>query len=364
MHRLLTAAIVLLAALVRPALASAPTEIPALPHLGAEVQRTSVSGLSSGGFMAVQYAVAFSETTIGAGIVAGGPYGCAAYGASQAGGPLALRRAGECMKGQDVTAPGIAALLDKYREMGLIDAPQAISRQRLYLFHGARDSVVSAATMDALDAFYRTRIKGAGNLLYVRSIKAGHAFLSDDLGDDCAVPTAAPYISRCRNGASIYDQPEAILRHIFRRLRPKAKTLSSTPQPFDQRPFRRGQSSLDDTGYLYVPAPCRAAGAKCVVHVVFHGCLQGARGTGTVAGVGDAIYGRLGYNEWADSNHIIVLYPQVIPSAAAPFNPMGCWDWWGYDGAMKGLFATFPTREGTQLSAVHAMVEELAKTSR
>jgi len=48
-----------------------------LPALGADPGRVSVSGLSSGGFMAVQYDVAFSASTIGAGIVAGGPYNCA-----------------------------------------------------------------------------------------------------------------------------------------------------------------------------------------------------------------------------------------------------------------------------------------------
>ena len=37
---------------------------------------TSISGLSSGGYMAVQFHVAFSETLRGAGITAGGMVGC------------------------------------------------------------------------------------------------------------------------------------------------------------------------------------------------------------------------------------------------------------------------------------------------
>ena len=44
-----------------------------LPALGADAGRISVSGFSSGGFMAVQYDVAFSASTIGVGVVAGGP---------------------------------------------------------------------------------------------------------------------------------------------------------------------------------------------------------------------------------------------------------------------------------------------------
>ncbi|RYH05980.1 depolymerase, partial [Tropicimonas sp. IMCC6043] len=55
---------------------SAATADP-LPTLNLDAQATTVSGLSSGAFMAVQLQVAFSTTIGGAGIVAGGPFGCA-----------------------------------------------------------------------------------------------------------------------------------------------------------------------------------------------------------------------------------------------------------------------------------------------
>ena len=41
-------------------------------------QQTSVSGLSFGAFMAVQLQVDYSDSIIGAGVVAGGPYYCVA----------------------------------------------------------------------------------------------------------------------------------------------------------------------------------------------------------------------------------------------------------------------------------------------
>ena len=50
----------------------------ALPAYGADPKQTSVSGLSSGAFMAVQLQVAYSASIVGAGVVAGGPYYCAA----------------------------------------------------------------------------------------------------------------------------------------------------------------------------------------------------------------------------------------------------------------------------------------------
>lgn len=49
-----------------------------LPSYNADPKSVSVSGLSSGGFMAVQLGVAYSGTfQTGFGVFAGGPYDCA-----------------------------------------------------------------------------------------------------------------------------------------------------------------------------------------------------------------------------------------------------------------------------------------------
>jgi len=67
-----------------------------LPVLNLDLKQTSVSGISSGGYMAVQFAVAHSEIVSGIGVFAGGPYRCAADGVAQALGP--------CMQGAPDTA--------------------------------------------------------------------------------------------------------------------------------------------------------------------------------------------------------------------------------------------------------------------
>lgn len=36
-----------------------------------------------------------------------------------------------------------------------------------------------------------------------------------------------------------------------------------------------------------------------------------------------------GYNEWADANNIVVLYPQARTANLGFANPQGCWDFWG-----------------------------------
>ena len=48
-----------------------------LPALDAKIDETSVSGISSGAYMAGQFQIAHSRLVTGAAIIAGGPYGCA-----------------------------------------------------------------------------------------------------------------------------------------------------------------------------------------------------------------------------------------------------------------------------------------------
>jgi poly(3-hydroxybutyrate) depolymerase len=110
-------------------------------------------------------------------------------------------------------------------------------------------------------------------------------------------------------------------------------------------PGAGGTLSLADTGYAYVPASC-AGGETCKVHVVFHGCKQ------TPDDVQEQYVEHTGYNRWADSNGIIVLYPEAKHDTVA--NPNGCWDWWGYSGA------GYATKSGPQMAAVRAMLDRLA----
>jgi poly(3-hydroxybutyrate) depolymerase len=314
---------------------AAPAAGRKLPALAADPAKVSISGLSSGAFMAVQYDVAFSASTMGVGVVAGGPYNCVYV---NFGGIYTCMRGAPSGQASYSAAAGFAAL-------DQVDPVNNIARQKVYLFSGTKDPVVKQSVMDAVRDFYLAANVPSANLKYVNGFAAGHAFISDDFGNVCDV-TTAPFVNECPDGGALYDQPEAVLTQIYGTLQPKAATLSSTPIAFDQTKFAGALSGMAPLGYVYVPADCQNGAVKCGVHVVFHGCAQGAEQ------VGDAVYGKLGYNEWADTNGIIVLYPQVNKSVA-PFNPQGCWDWWGYSGL------NFQTKGGPQLSAVNAMVRAL-----
>lgn len=339
MHRQLTRCVLaMLAAALLAAAARTALAAPALAALQANPGKTSVSGLSSGGFMAVQYGVAFSASVKGVGVIAGGPYNCA---------NLEFGIARACISGHPSGASSWSAA-QGFSALGQIDPAQGIARQRVYVFGGTQDNVVSPQVVAATRDFYRAAGVPADDLAFVDQVPAGHAFVVPAFGNTCG-RNAAPFIERCELGGEAYDQPLQILRHIYGPLKPAASTLSTSPQPFDQREFARAATSLDPTGFVYIPAACASDSRDCAVHVVFHGCRQGHES------VGDDVYAHAGFNRWADSNRIIVLYPQVMKSRLLPFNPRGCWDWWGffYTGP------AFMVRDGAQLSAVKRMVDRL-----
>lgn len=310
----------------------------ALPSLGADPSKTSVSGLSSGAFMAVQYQVAFSGSVIGTGVIAGGPYYCAAG---------SLINAGICMGQVPFLPPNPALLLlaaEGFAETGQIDPLADLRNDRIYVFSGTRDTVVYQQAVDATVSFFRQAGVIDANLEYVNDVEAGHALITPSFGNDCP-ENASPYISHCKVNQQNYDQPGALLQHIYGALNKPAESLEGKIVTFNQREFASAATGMADEAFAYVPKSC-AQGAVCKVHVAFHGCKQSA------AEVGDDFYAKTSYNNWADANNIVVLYPQVNASTL-PFNPQGCWDWYGYTGADYAL------KSGSQLVAVNAMIGRL-----
>eukprot|EP01124_Arcella_intermedia_P015602 TRINITY_DN22151_c0_g1_i1.p2 TRINITY_DN22151_c0_g1~~TRINITY_DN22151_c0_g1_i1.p2 ORF type:complete len:122 (+),score=27.38 TRINITY_DN22151_c0_g1_i1:718-1083(+) len=79
--------------------------------------------------------------------------------------------------------------------------------------------------------------------------------------------------------------------------------------------------SMDQYAYAYVPSNCQGSSNNCKLHVALHGCLQSSGLIGTT------YVEHAGFNEWAETNNIVVVYPQAVVSVV---NPQGCWDWWGY----------------------------------
>jgi poly(3-hydroxybutyrate) depolymerase len=324
---------------------------PELSALGANLKATSVSGISAGAYMAGQFEVAHSDEVVGAGIIAGGPYGCAEslYADVIPGPGTALLNLTKAINGcmldalQTFGIPNpkqLAERAGRLAEHDRIDPIAGVMDDRLYLFSGKEDHTVVPAIVEAARRFYQVLGVPDAQIQYVSNLPAGHGFVTEDRGPDCNY-TGKPYIVDCD-----YDQAGALLKQIYGPLSPRAEQATGDFVLFDQRPFTADLTNhgLSDLGIAYVPKSCSAA-AGCRVHIAFHGCGQNR------TFVGEAFARDSGFARWADTNNLIVLFPQT---ATTPINPQGCWDWWGYTGR------DYLTRKGPQIVAVQRMLERLA----
>jgi hypothetical protein len=357
----------------------------ALPALGLAADSVTVSGLSSGGYMAGQFQVAFSGSVAGAAVLAGGPYGCsrgavstAAYNCSCPANPGLLQQWLNLVPGAGCTllAPSVLAVFaDAALKVNRaeLDDPKQLARQRVWLFSGGRDAVVPAPLVDAAEAFYLRHGVAAANLHHERVDNAAHGLPAPDATVACD-RTTTPFLIRCPG----QDAAGELLAWLYGTQPGESLLPASTPRAaglrrFDQRPYRQPGvfDGLDDSGWVYLPAGCELAGAHCRLHVVFHGCLQSQRASGPGGQpIGRQFVDGAGYNRWAEANAIVVLYPQVLASQPRRsgdtyrLNPDGCWDFWGYTDAgeaLSGAQRKFARRSAPQLSAVKTMVDALLR---
>ena len=337
--------------LALPVPALCDTEKPApLPALGATINETSVSGISSGAYMAGQFEIAHSKLVVGAAIIAGGPYGCAnsAYSDMMPGPGAAFINLSQAMNGCMLNAmrfwgvPNPGLLADKTKRLAeedRIDPIADVKSDKVYLFSGSNDHTVVPAIVAAAAEYYTDLGLDPANIKQVMQLSAGHAFVTDDSGLACD-RSSTPYVVNCD-----YDQAGDLLAHFYGKLNPRVATPKGKFIDFDQDPFTKDEplNGLAASGVAYVPTQC-ATGPKCRVHIAFHGCAQNRSATG------DAFIHGSGFARWADSNDLVILFPQV---AATPMNPQACWDWWGYTSH------DFLTKEAPQIKAVYRMLERL-----
>ncbi|MEO7494812.1 MAG: poly(3-hydroxybutyrate) depolymerase [Massilia sp.] len=349
MKRHALVALLLGACTLAPA-ALARNATPPLPALGADLNFTTVSGISSGGFMAAQLATAYSSRFKGVGVIAAGPYYCAGTYASQS---LFQNATTTCMSASiaATAADGAISLANatSFADKRLIDPVKFLAEQRVYAFSGSSDRTVKTIVVDQVEKYYQLAGAPKDHILY-RKNDAGHSIITDNDDDVECSKTDAPYINNCG-----FVQSQELLAHMYGKNGKPANAGVPAGQiiVFDQREFIKGTlTSMNRNGYAYVPEYCRTN--ACFVHVAFHGCEQGARI------IGDQFYRGTGYNEYADTNNLIILYPQAGVSKGAPVNPKGCWDFWGYSN--EEGFPAFYAKDAPQMGAIMAMVDRLGQS--
>jgi len=318
----------------------------ALPQLNVDTSNISVSGLSAGGFMANQLGYAFSSTFKGVGVFAGGPYMCAGHSNYTA-----------CMYNATISAGMLSTMQADINNWSgtAIDDKANVANQKIFMFVGNSDTTVGPNPMNALQTQYMNNALPAANLVYVKRAATAHVFPTDfaSSGNNACSSTASPYIANCG-----YDGAKAALSQFYGTLNARNDAPAAANYiEFDQTAFTTNPG-MAATGWVYVPANC-AAGASCKLHVALHGCQQG------YATIGDKFIKNTGYTRWADTNSIVVLFPQArvdstsrqTAASGSLANPNGCFDWIGWYGT------NFTQKAGTQVAAIKAMVDRVSSGS-
>jgi poly(3-hydroxybutyrate) depolymerase len=311
-----------------------------LPALNVDPAGITVSGLSSGGVMAINLGYAYSATFRGVGIFAATPYLCQYH-----------YHYTSCQNKNVISQ----AMLDTMQASidswsgGVIDSKANVATQKIYLFTGKKDNTVGVNPMLAVQDQYADN--GVPSVTLVQAANVGHVFPTDfnSTGNNPCSTSLPPYISNCS-----YDGAKAALTQFYGTLLPRNNApAAANYREFDQREFTANMG-MSNTGWVYVPASC-AAGTQCKLHVALHGCTQDH------ATIGTKFVKNTGYTRWADTNNMIVLFPQaradlnVYPTVASGMqsNANACWDTVGFYGA------NYAQKSGAQLSAIKAMVDRL-----
>ena len=306
---------------------------PKLSSYNIDFSKITVSGLSSGGFFAVQFHVAYSKIIRGVGVIAGGPFWCAQNNVYIATGPCALAP-------YAIPVAFLSAITYSSAATNVIDPVENLKHSQVYLLSGKYDSVILPGVVKKLEEYY-SHFMTEGNISSVFSLPAEHCFPTDDYGNKCYY-LGPPYICNCN-----YSAAHEILKHVY----PGSPDLKPSYRPenlfeFDQSEFASySLTHMDSIGYIYVPTVCQSKKTPCKLHIAFHGCGQGRKFVGT------EFVAHTGYAQYAEGLNTIVIFPQIISSI---INPVGCWDWWGYTSP------AYASKLGPQMISVRKMLERVA----
>lgn len=278
--------------------------------------------------MATQLHIAESSRVQGIAVLAAGPYDCAQ-------GTIA-RALGPCLKGADLSAQESLELAKTRSAAGEVDDLDHIADDPVWIFHGTNDDVVASSVTQALYDLY-AHLVDKQQIRFEDKWPAAHGMPTLDAGAVCQ-ERRSPFVNACN-----YDAAGNLLNHLHGLSNAPANPDLKLLEAFDQSCCASSDALLADAGYVFVPRECQAG--DCDVHMVLHGCQQGEEF------VQMRFIEQAGYLSWAQSNQLIVLFPQVARSL---LNPAGCWDWWGYTGA------NYATRTAPQIQALMAMFEHFS----
>ena len=206
-----------------------------------------------------------------------------------------------------------------------------LAARKIYMQVGSADFTVGPNVMTQLKV-QLANFGSSANTTFVTTTGASHTFPTDfdGAGDSACGISSSPFISNCN-----YDGAGAVLQWIYGNLKARSiGTATGTAISYAQT-GSYGATGMDTTGYLYVPKACVAGSSTiCKLHVALHGCKQ------SYSQIGNKFIVNAGYTLWADTNDIIVLFPQAVVddsmhsiwSGLELVQPNACFDWVGWYG--------------------------------
>lgn len=335
-------------------------------------QQVSISGLSSGAFMAQQVHVTYSDIFSAVGSVAGGPFFC-----EEGRGPYTTPSDyfafqefyDQCLKGVGMNSDKVATFIAKAEELaraGQIAPLENLADDPVFIFHSPDDATVSIKSGEASLDFYSRifkRYKQELNLQtsnhlkfmsgfqgYPNDYQIAHGMPASSALFDKFVNTTFdnppcapkpfkgaseqggdPYIYNCTKGPNDevgYDLARDILEHLYGDIATPTPDKPENYFSFPQADFVPDLAERDlnvngigDTAFAYVPEACQNGDGNCRLHVALHGCQQypehtfeavsGSQMAGKTVSFGDLFYRNI-YNHIAEANDIIMIYPQAI----------------------------------------------------
>jgi len=327
-------------------------------NIGLNPNTVTISGLSSGGYMAGQFHLSHSEKIKGVGIFSAGPYYC-----SQ--GEFA-KVPTDCMANpENIDLNYLLQIALEHSKLNLIDNLVNLKKSKVFNFIGLKDSRVLAEVSKKVDLFYQNLNANVKTEILEDS---EHAFPTENKQNNKCDYLGSPFINNCEyNGAlnalKYIGNPDTFNEEKVKEKQDMLKYIQFKPDnliEIDQRPFFSYEKiCMNDKGFIYIPDNCKDNKKVCDLHVVFHGCKQ------TIEHIGKSFIEKTGFLEISELFDLVVLFPQALKSEDQPFNPNGCWDFWGYNTSLQ-IFETkdgeknyFSTKKGKQINAVWKIINDL-----
>lgn len=244
-----------------------------------------------------------------------------------------------------------------------------MKKQKVFMFSGTLDFMISQNVMNQLYKYYtESQFISALNIVYKKDLMAGHVYPTnfDRPGNK---PCYFSGLSKDHVVANCnFDGAGAILQQIYGNLNPanygpnNGSFIEFNQTEFISNPHYYG---LSESGFAYIPKSCEER-QKCRLHIVFHGSGKPS------ATIEQKFIRNTGFDRWADSNDIILIYPQTYSAKTVlPFNitteltsslnfpsdlyyrVMACWDVLGIYGS------NYDTKEGVHMLFIKSIIDRI-----